>query len=104
MPTVPAPAARGREKCGFAAGKPRAGGGPAGTETGVPEGVSGGAEFHLSSGGPWGQGSQTPHSPTLLPADEFFHHPFLDASATVKKCESPEGLGAPKAVGGLTHS
>ncbi|KAM9055793.1 serine/threonine-protein kinase ULK1 isoform 3-T3 [Megaptera novaeangliae] len=27
--------------------------------------------------------------------DEFFHHPFLDASAAVKKCESPEGLGTP---------
>ena len=33
--------------------------------------------------------------PIPPPADEFFHHPFLDASAAVKKCESPEGLGTP---------
>lgn len=30
-----------------------------------------------------------------LSADEFFHHPFLDASAAVKKCESPEGPRTP---------
>ena len=37
----------------------------------------------------------------LSPTDDFFHHPFLDASATVKKCESPEDLGAPTATVGL---
>lgn len=58
----------------------------------------------LPLGAPGDRALLGPRSPTLPFADEFFHHPFLEASATVKKCESPECLGAPRPRRGLAHS
>jgi hypothetical protein len=39
----------------------------------------------------------------LLSTDEFFHHPFLDASTPIKKCESLADLVTDRAWGMLPN-